>query len=298
MSGSPAAAAAGAEGSARAQEDRTAFITGGASGIGFGIACACAEVGMRVVLADRDTGALAASAADLRSRAAVEVSTMSLDVADAEQWQVAARALAAGPGRLHLLFNNAGVTGSGRVAGELGTAEWDRIVAVNLRSAFLGVSAMLPLLRTHGEPAHIVNTASMAALLPYAGGAAYTASKAALLAYSECLVQELAASSVGVSVLLPAQVRTNLFRTSMDGLGRAGAGLTERRGRDACSLETEGLDPQGVGRAVLAAVRAGAFYIITHPELRAAVDVRFERIREAMVGADRAVQPDGGDSLS
>ncbi|MGH8446340.1 MAG: SDR family oxidoreductase [Solimonas sp.] len=263
---------------------RIAFITGAASGIGLGIAQACADAGMRLMLADIDAGALdrvrTAFAADGH-----HVDTQILDVADPAGWRAAADRLRESGGRLHLLCNNAGITGSGLRIDELDRREWQRIIDTNLGGLFLGVQAMLPLLKAHGEGGHVVNTASMAALLPYAGGASYAASKAAMLAFSETLKLELVSSGIGVSVLLPAQVRTQLFATSARQLGPGEtSAMAERRDAARLSLEREGLDPRRVGEQVLEAVRRQRFYIFTHPQLRDTVARRFDAMLAAMGG--------------
>lgn len=261
---------------------RIALVTGAASGIGLGIAQACAEAGMQLVLCDIDADRLAA----VRDRFAADghrVDAVPLDVADPGAWQAVADHVRATAGRLHLLCNNAGITGSGRPLAELDPREWRGVLDINLGSVFLGVRALLPLMTAHGDGGHIVNTASMAALLPYAGGAAYAASKAAMLAVSEVLEQELADRRIGVSVLLPAQVRTRLFETTGRQLDAdaadAMAGL-----RDAArqSLARDGLDPFDVGRQVIAAVREPRFFIFTHPQLHDAVAQRSARMLDAM----------------
>lgn len=141
---------------------------------------------------------------------------------------------------------------------------------------------MLPLLRQSEVGAHIVNTASMAALLPYAGGASYTASKAGMLAFSESLRQELEGADIGVSVLLPAQVRTRLFDTSAQQLDPRAGDAMSRRAAQAASLRQDGLDPLAVGERVMRAVHAREFYIFTHPELKPVVEARFAAMFAAM----------------
>ncbi len=263
-------------------ENKVAFITGGASGIGLGIAQACAEAGMRLVLADVDAAALA-GAKDALAGQGHAVLAQHLDVTDEAAWKRALAQAETAYGAVHLLFNNAGITGSGRPVGELDPAEWRRIIDINLGGMFLGVSTLLPHLRSHGQGGHIVNTASMGALLPYAGGAAYVASKAGMLAFSESLRAELQGSGVGVSVLLPAQVRTRLFETSAQQLAPTDGDAMSRRAAAKLSLEREGLDPLEVGRQVLSAIREDRCYIFTHPELHQMASRRFDAMIEAMV---------------
>lgn len=245
---------------------RVAFITGAGSGIGLGIAQACHAAGMRLVLTDVDGAALNSAERDLR-QAGAETQALTLDVADEAQWQQAAQAAERHFGAIHLLCNNAGITGSGRHVAELDPDEWRRVLDINLGGAFLGTRSLLPALRRHGDGAHIVNTASMGGLLPYAGGSAYVASKAALLAFSEALREELTNEPIGVSVLLPAQVRTRLFETSARELPGDGRRIHALRAQAERSLAQDGLDPFAVGQQVLRAVREGRFHIVTHPAL-------------------------------
>lgn len=258
-----------------------ALITGGASGIGYGIARAAARQGLRVVIADIDEAALHQAVAMLAADGA-EVLTLKLNVANESDWQGAARFIESNGGSLQLLVNNAGITGTGRHVAELDPAEWRRIVDVNLTGLFLGTHTMLPLLRKAVSGTHIVNTASMGALLPYAGGASYTASKAGMLAFSEALRQELEGADIGVSVLLPAQVRTRLFDTSAQQLDPRVGDAMSRRAAQAASLREDGLDPLAVGERVMRAVHAREFYIFTHPELKPVVEARFAAMLAAM----------------
>lgn len=262
-------------------ENKVAFITGAASGIGLGIARACAEAGMKLVLTDVDAATLKAAQASLQAQGH-PVMAQTLDVCDEAAWRNAAIRAEQRFGGVHLLCNNAGITGSGRPVAELEPAEWRRIIDTNLSGMFLGTRTLLPRMREAGEGGHIVNTASMGALLPYAGGAAYVASKAGMLALGEVLRQELQGSGIGVSVLLPAQVRTRLFDTSAQQLAPQASGAMSRRAEARQSLERDGLDPHAVGRQVLDAVRADRFYIFTHPELRAATAQRFDAMLDAM----------------
>lgn len=255
-----------------------ALVTGSASGIGWGIAQACAIQGMRLVLTDVRAAALAQAAQTLRAQGA-EVLDCVLDVSDAVAWEATITAVGKRFGALHLLVNNAGITGSGQPVAQLDEAEWRRILDINLTGTFLGVRHCLPLLRASSGQRHIVSTASMGALLPYAGGASYVATKAAVLAFSEVLRQELCEEGIGVSVLLPAQVRTALFETSAAQLQPDAEGdVMARRAAARLSLERDGLDPLDVGHQVLAAVRARRDHIFTHPALEPEVAARMQAI--------------------
>lgn len=260
---------------------KTALITGAAGGIGLGIARACGEAGMQVAIADVDTRQLDAAAAELEA-AGIAVLTLALDVRDQAAWNTALERTQARFGPVQLLCNNAGITGSGRRVEQLDANEWQLILDINLGGMFKGVRCLLPHMRGHGLPSHIVNTASMGALLPYPGGASYCASKAAMLAFSDTLWQELQDSTIGVSVLLPGEVRTRLFETSAQHLAPAGGDPLSLRAAQREGLQQRGADPLDIGRRVLAAVRAGEFHIFTHPELRAPAAQRFDAMLAAM----------------
>lgn len=271
-----------------AERKRLALITGAASGIGYGIARAAGREGFRIVLADIDESASERAAASLGAEG-IEARPLRLDVGSDAAWQQASELVESQAAGLDLLVNNAGITGTGRPVAELEAAEWRRIIEVNLTGLFLGTRTMLPLLRKPAGGAHIVNTASMGALLPYAGGASYTASKAGMLAFSECLRQELQGSCIGVSVLLPAQVRTRLFDTSAGALDPDTGDAMSRRAAQVASLQRDGLDPLVVGERVMRAVREREFYVFTHPELEPIVTQRFSAMLTAMRDPPRSV---------
>src|SRR5437899_9469961 len=171
-------------------------------------------------------------------------------------------------GAVHLLCNNAGVAEYGAVW-EVPVRRWRRVIGANLWGAVHGCLAFVPRMIAQGESAHIVNTASMAGLVtpPLAG--AYSVSKHAVIALSEALVQDLALrrARVGVSVLCPGWVAT--------GLARSGRGAADRMMR---SLMSRGLPPEVVADRTVRGVRAGEFYVLTHPEMAPAVRRRADEI--------------------
>jgi NAD(P)-dependent dehydrogenase (short-subunit alcohol dehydrogenase family) len=260
---------------------KVAFITGSAGGIGFGIAHACVDQAMKVVLSDVDEAALEGAAAKLRDLGAV-VMTVPLDVTDRDGWKRAVDRVRADIGPVQLLVNNAGVSMSGTRFDEVGPEMWDRVVSVNLTGVYNGVHFMLDDLRAAGG-GHIVNTASLAGLMPGPLLAAYVASKFGVVGFSEALRLELAEWEIGVSVLCPGLVRTRLWRTSraVRGLPDTDVPPDDQSGRTARAE----MQPEEVGRRVLEAVRANELYIITHPEFRTALDERHQR---ELRGFDRA----------
>jgi NAD(P)-dependent dehydrogenase (short-subunit alcohol dehydrogenase family) len=275
---------------ARDQEQRlidwtgkVALITGGASGIGLGIARACSARGMKLVLADLDEDTLAAAVAELKGEGAT-VRPLAVDVSDREAWAGAATEVPQLMGRpVQLLVNNAGVSTSGVPFEEVSPDLWDRVVGINLTGVCNGIHAFLPGMRGAGG-GHIVNTSSMGGLVTGALRGPYAATKAAVIALSEVLAAELQPSSIGVSVLCPGSVKTRLWRTS-----RSVRGLpdidTPPPGLTTGSADPAGMDADEVGLRVLDAIDAGEFYIFTHGEYRAPIVDKHERI---LASLDRA----------
>ena len=259
---------------------RNAVVTGAASGIGRALATRFAAAGMRVVMADIEEPALM-SAADELAAGGAEVLPVATDVSDGESVDALARAAEAAYGPVHLLCNNAGV-GAGGLLSDLTTADWEWVLGVNLWGVIHGVRAFLPGMLAHGEAGHIVNTASLAGHVAGPFMAPYSASKFAVVALSETLYHEMtmAQAAIGVSVLCPGWVNTNIHRSERNRpevLGGGDGGDDPRAGLLAAVLES-GLAPAQVAELVEGAVRDGRFYVFTHPEMMPAVAARAERI--------------------
>jgi NAD(P)-dependent dehydrogenase (short-subunit alcohol dehydrogenase family) len=266
---------------------KTAFITGGASGIGLALAQAFAKEGMKVMLADVETGALEQAVAGLRD-AGADVRGIHCDVADAGSVERAAQATFDAFGHVHVLCNNAGVAAAGGID-NISVENWRWVIDVNLMGVLHGLASFLPHIRKHGEGGHIVNTASMAGMSGGLGFSPYTASKFAVVAMSEGLSMQLKPYGIGVSVLCPHFVRT--------AIGQSGRNRPERYGPTApldpagpaavmiaelARLIEAGIEPQDVAARVLAAIRDDEFYVFTHPNMRDLVDRRFAAIQAAM----------------
>ena len=268
----------------------TAVVSGGASGIGLGIAHAAAGEGMRVVIADIEQGTGEEAAAAIAATGArslfVQTNVMDLDSVEA----LADRAFAEF-GRVDLLCNNAGVHHPSPVS-EMSGQDWRWLLGVNLEGVIHGLLAFLPRMQEQGGESHIVNTSSLAGLAPLPGGAAYTASKFAVTGLTEVLRGELAPHSIGVSLLCPGPVNTNIgssARNRRSALGEDGVDAGETAGRDAetdvRAVTSRGMDPDLVGRLVMAGVMANDRYIIPHPEWREVIETRSARL---LLGFDRA----------
>jgi NAD(P)-dependent dehydrogenase (short-subunit alcohol dehydrogenase family) len=264
---------------------KVAFITGSAGGIGLGIARACAAEGMKIVLSDIDQGELERSADGLR-QAGGDVLAVPLDVTDRDGWERTARDVHAAAGPVWLLVNNAGVSTNGLPFDQVSPPLWDRVTSINLTGVYNGIHTFLPdMLRA--DSGHIVSTSSIGGLVGAPALGPYCATKFALVGLSEALRAELSETGVGVSVLCPGGVRTRLWRTSraVRGLPDTDIPPEDNSGQSARAR----MQPDEVGRRVLDAVRAGEFYIITHPEFRGPVAERHERL---VRGFDRAEEFD------
>ncbi|WP_298371513.1 SDR family NAD(P)-dependent oxidoreductase [Azospirillum sp.] len=266
--------------------DKVAVVTGAAEGIGKAIARAAAAEGMKLVLADIDAAALDALAAEFAA-ADVPVLALRTDVSSPEQVDALADAAFARFGAVHLLVNNAGVAVAKSVW-ETTPKDWEWVLGVNLYGVTNGLRAFVPRMLERGEAGHIVNTASVAGLLSVPALAAYNASKFAVVTVSEGLHHDLALrqAPIGVSVLCPSWVKTRIAESGRHRLGEEGAVQagtsvqSQKIGQAVFQAVQAGITPDSVAESVFAAVRAGRFYIVTHPESRAGVRVRMEDILE------------------
>ena len=255
---------------------RVAFVTGGASGIGLGIAGALVAAGMRVVIADlRADHIKAATEGFARSGQSKSVHAILLDVTDRAAMSAAALETERVFGAVHLLVNNAGVGIQGPFQG-ITFADWDFGLAVNLGGVVNGLQTFLPHIRAHGQGGHIVNTASLAALVPMpARFVIYQAAKAAVVTISECIRGELAPENIGVSVLCPGPVRTNIHELSKNRPPQFGVGDAFRESENAGGAQAHfpnWMEPSAVGELVLQAVLKNELYVITHGEWRPAAE--------------------------
>ena len=190
---------------------KVAFVTGGASGIGLAIARSLSAAGMKVAIADIE-GAALDRVKDEHAASAAEVIHLHVDVTDRDAMERAARQVEAAFGKVHVVCNNAGVSVGGRVD-RMDYKDWDWVMGVNLDGVINGVRTFVDRIKAHGEGGHFVNTASMAGLMPIPGGSVYTASKYAVVGLSEVMRRDLARYDIGVTVLCPGGVTTNVARS-------------------------------------------------------------------------------------
>lgn len=271
---------------------RTAFITGGASGIGLGIAKVLVERGARVVIADLrqdhiDT-ALAQFAGGGRSNA---VSALQLDVTSREAYAEAAARMQAEFGGIDILVNNAGVGLEGPVL-QATYADYDFGFGVNIGGVINGFVTFLPQMIAHGRGGHVVSTASLAAevVMP-AHLAIYAASKAAVCHYCEAVKGELAAQQIGVSILLPGPIKSNIHQAQLnrpDHL-RAGSGFAESEAKLAQrEVSDSWMEPEEVGNMVADGILADKTYIVTHGIFKDWQRARAQAVLDATPDVDNA----------
>ena len=261
---------------------KVAVVTGGASGIGKGIAQRLIARGMQVVIADIEQGALDRTAAEIGAAA------VRTDVSDFESVQALASEVQRRFGAVHVVCNNAGVGSMARIA-DMTVKDWRWMVGVNLWGVIHGVTAFLPLLKANPDGGHIVNTASVGGLATMPGLGPYAVTKFGVVALSETLAQELAedGAKVGVTVLCPGPVRTNIKASSRNRpAALAGGGLTD------VDLETSEfgarsrwIDPEDAGEIVALAIQRGDLYAFTHPEMGPRVEERHQAIARAFEAA-------------
>lgn len=266
---------------------KTAFVTGGASGIGLALGRAFAQEGMNVMLADIEADALSEAAESLGALRS-KVRIVCCDVADPESVDSAARATIEAFGKVHVVCNNAGVAAAGGIDA-ISLDNWRWVLDVNLMGVLHGIRSFLPHLRAHGEGGHIVNTASMAGMSGGLGFGPYVASKFAVVGMSEGLAMQLRPHGIGVTVVCPHFVRTQIGASGRNRQPRYGEGPTLEPGSPGADLLAElarrieaGLDPAAVAAQVLAAVRTNQLYVFTHSNMRELVADRFAAILQAM----------------
>jgi NAD(P)-dependent dehydrogenase (short-subunit alcohol dehydrogenase family) len=262
---------------------KVAVITGAGSGLGREFARHAHGLGMRLVLADIETPALNAVVAELGSDGAIVIGEM-VDVARGEDVQRLADRAFAEMGGVHLLFNNAGV-GSGGLVWENSDRDWQWVLGVNLWGVIHGVRSFIPRMIQHGEPGHIVNTASVAGLVCAPNMGVYNVSKHAVVALTETLQHDLrlAGAALGVSLLCPAYVPTGIAQSHRNrpALLRADEPTASQRlAHAAISKAVEGgkLSAAEVARLTFEAIASDRFYVLTHPQILPTVQLRFDDI--------------------
>jgi len=267
-------------------EDQVAVVTGAASGIGLGLSEVFANNGMKVMMADVEEAPLLAEAERLQ-KANLNVTPCVADVSKPDQVEILAEQTIEQYGKVHLLCNNAGVGGGGSPLWQATDRDWQWTMSINMMGVVYGLRAFVPRMLSHGEPGHIVNTSSIMGLAS-GGGSIYSISKHAVTCLTEGLHFDLKAAkaNIGVSVLCPGLIATNIIKSARNRPAElqndptdldeeavkqmmAGMELMDRH------FHEEGMNPLQVGEIVLDAIRTGRFYVLTHPDGMGLVESRF-----------------------
>jgi NAD(P)-dependent dehydrogenase (short-subunit alcohol dehydrogenase family) len=264
---------------------KTAIVTGAASGIGLGIATALAEAGANVVMADIQKDRVEEAAHGL-SGTNKRVMPVKIDVTLEQSVLDALAEAERNFGKLHVACNNAGVPMHGTRMTEVPPADWEFVIGVNVWGIIHGIRHFVPAILRHGEEGHIVNTASVAGFQNRRGTnqAPYSMSKYAALSLSEALEHELEGTNVGVSVLCPGPINTNIARGARNRPDHMG-GPQIRAADEAVLAErlaSTGLDPRNVGERVVDAIRTKAFYAIVGAVPADVIRSRHRRIEDAL----------------
>jgi NAD(P)-dependent dehydrogenase (short-subunit alcohol dehydrogenase family) len=262
-------------------KDKVAFVTGGASGIGLGICKAMVAAGMRVVIADvRDDHLQEARAWFLSQKQSRRIRCIKLDVTNRKAYARAADAAEKAFGKIHVLVNNAGLGLLGAID-KTKYDDWDWGLDVMIGGVVNGLLTVLPRIRAHGEGGHVVNTSSMAALIPIPNCSIYIVAKAAMVGLSECLAGELAPANIGVSAFCPGPVQSNIRELGKlrpekykkdTGLEEFEKNLAQRPTSDLW------MDPVECGNRVVRGIQRNDLYILTHPEFKEGARERFDKM--------------------
>lgn len=262
-------------------KDKVAFVTGGASGIGLGIVKAMVAAGMRVVIADvREDHLKDARAWFLSQKQSRRIKCVKLDVTNRKAYARAADQAEKAFGKIHVLVNNAGLGLLGAID-RTRYDDWDWGLDVMIGGVVNGLLTVLPRIRAHGEGGHVVNTSSMAALIPIPNCSIYITAKAAMVGLSECLAGELAAEKIGVSAFCPGPVQSNIRELGKlrpdkykkdTGLEEFEKNLAQRPTSDLW------MDPVECGNRVVRGIQRNDLYIFTHPEFKAGAKERFDKM--------------------
>ena len=259
-------------------EGKVAVVTGGASGIGYGIARTLLKAGMKVVIADASQAHLDEVKAELKG--VNNVHFLKVDVTDRAAMAEAADEVERVFGKVHVICNNAGIA-SGQAMDEAEYAEWDRVMAVNLGGVINGVKSFVPKIKAHGEGGHVVNTSSMAGIIPLPEtGGIYAASKFAVRGLTDSLRLSLAKDGIGVSTLCPGLTRSRIMGTANPDAGPE---------PDAAALFNDmsgAMDPLELGEAVLRGIRRNDPYILAHGEFKDEVREIFDEILDLFPPAE------------
>jgi NAD(P)-dependent dehydrogenase (short-subunit alcohol dehydrogenase family) len=258
---------------------KVAFVTGGGSGVGLGMAKVFTDAGVKVVVADVRQDHLDAAARELPGR---DIHLIKLDVSDRAAMERAAAETERVFGKVHVVCNNAGINLFNDI-GDAKYSDWDWVLGVNLGGVINGVQAFVPRIKAHGEGGHIVNTASMAAFLAGPGAGIYTCSKFAVRGLSEALRYSLAPHGIGVSVLCPGLVKSSIHESerirprSLSGTATSPEFLARL-----AEIHEFGMPGEEVAAKVLRGIQRNDLYIFSHPEFKDELRELFDEVLAAL----------------
>jgi NAD(P)-dependent dehydrogenase (short-subunit alcohol dehydrogenase family) len=267
---------------------KVAFITGGASGVGFGMAQAFSAAGMSVVIADIRQDHLDEA---MKSFSDARVHPIRVDVTDRKAMARAADETERVFGKVHILCNNAGIN----LFNDIGSAsydDWDWILGVNLGGVVNGVQTFVPRIKAHGEGGHVVNTASMASFIASGIAGIYCTSKFAVRGMSEALRFSLLPHKIGVSVLCPGLVKSSIYESEKIRPAELSAGAVPTDPQflqNLAHVHVFGMTPEEIGSKVLRAIQRNDFYIFSHPEFKDELRALFDETLAAI--PDEPVPP-------
>jgi NAD(P)-dependent dehydrogenase (short-subunit alcohol dehydrogenase family) len=268
-------------------QGKTAFITGGASGAGLGQAKIFGDAGSNIVIADIRQEAIDSALAELKGRG-IKAHGIRLDISDRAAFAAAADEAENMFGPVHLLFNTAGVS----IFGPLEQAtydDYDWIFGVNWWGVVNSMQTWVPRMIAHGEGGHIVNTASLGCFVAGSGAGIYSASKFAVHGISMAMRDALKDKGIGVSVLCPANIRSNIaesVKTRPAHLSNSGYKVDEREIAALREIYAQGMDPEELAGHVKQAIGENRFYIIPYPEARPMLEAAFRQVLDALPPPD------------
>lgn len=272
---------------------KVAFVTGGASGIGLGIARTLARAGVRVAIADVRPEALRAAAASL-AKEGLSALTVELDVSSRGAWAAVADRLEREWGTVQILCSNAGVNFIGATQ-EATYEDWDFALQVNVGGAISAVKTFVPRMIAKGGGGHVVITSSVSGLFTGPGAGVYVTTKFALVGLAEALRADLKPKGIGVSVLCPGPVKSELFESTLAVRPRALAAtgsvpiVPPGVAREHTPIFTTAPTGEEIGQRVLNGIRGDELYILTHPEIRPVLEARAKALLAAL--PDEPVDP-------
>lgn len=267
-------------------QGKVAFITGGASGIGLGIAKACVRHGMKVVIADLRQEALDEAMAFFKNTNS-PVHPIQLDVTDREAYARAADEAEEVFGKIHVLVNNAGVAAGRGPLYNASYKEWDFIISININGVINGIATIVPRILAHGEGGHVVSTSSTGGIIAVKGAGLYNTTKYAVTGLMESLASDLEGTNVGASVFCPGPVASNLGQSSFQVMHQHYKDEMEKR-EDGQVPPTDSewakkfMSHEEVGERVVRGIKRNDLFIWTHPEFKDGIVARNEALIRAI----------------